>query len=69
LLQGQTQKAPAICGRLDVCPDMVGGARACCRAGEGKTRVILPMLALHWAKGQHLVGVVCSAICDHLLGS
>jgi hypothetical protein len=28
--------------------------------GEGKTRVILPMLALHWADGQHIVGAcVC----------
>jgi hypothetical protein len=25
--------------------------------GEGKTRVILPMLALHWADGNHVVGV------------
>jgi hypothetical protein len=27
--------------------------------GEGKTRVILPMLALHWADGQHVVSVWC----------
>jgi hypothetical protein len=26
--------------------------------GEGKTRVILPMLALHWADGKRLVGGV-----------
>jgi hypothetical protein len=25
--------------------------------GEGKTRVILPMLALHWADGKHVVSV------------
>jgi hypothetical protein len=24
--------------------------------GEGKKRVILPMLALHWADGKHVVG-------------
>jgi hypothetical protein len=26
--------------------------------GEGKTRVILPMLILHWARGQELVSLV-----------
>jgi hypothetical protein len=37
--------------------------------GEGKTRVILPMLALHWADGKHVVGVcVClvSIWCNYL---
>ena len=32
------------------------GAIAQLNMGEGKTRVILPMLLLHWAKGDQVVG-------------
>ncbi len=32
------------------------GAIAQLNMGEGKTRVILPMLALHWADGSRVVG-------------
>ena len=31
--------------------------------GEGKTRVILPMLALHWADGKQLVGSKHNTCC------
>ena len=51
-------------GQLQIRPDQYTVARhlmdnpgAICQLnmGEGKTRVILPMLALHWAKGDRLV--------------
>ncbi len=38
--------------------------------GEGKTRVILPMLALHWADGAQLVGCLwlswCKGVVVHM---
>ena len=56
-------------GRLQIRPQqhaiaqhlMAGhpGAIAQLNMGEGKTRVILPMLALHWADGSRVVGGAC----------
>ncbi len=40
------------------------GAIAQLNMGEGKTRVILPMLALHWADGSRVVrGRFCVCSC------
>ena len=54
-VEGQLQIRPqqhAIAQHLMLC----NGAIAQLNMGEGKTRVILPLLALHWADGSRVVG-------------
>eukprot|EP00882_Tetradesmus_deserticola_P023299 GHRQ01025352.1.p1 GENE.GHRQ01025352.1~~GHRQ01025352.1.p1 ORF type:complete len:119 (-),score=47.40 GHRQ01025352.1:254-610(-) len=58
-VEGQLQIRPA---QYDIAQHLLAnpGAIMQLNMGEGKTRVILPMLALHWADGSRLVsGGVC----------
>ncbi len=52
--EGQLQIRPV---QHTVAQHLIDNPGAICQLnmGEGKTRVILPMLALHWAKGNCLV--------------
>jgi hypothetical protein len=52
--EGQLQIRPA---QYDIAQHLLAnpGAIMQLNMGEGKTRVILPMLALHWADGKRVV--------------
>ncbi|PNH12760.1 hypothetical protein TSOC_000242, partial [Tetrabaena socialis] len=66
--EGQLQIRPA---QYAVAKQLMGdpGAIAQLNMGEGKTRVILPMLVLHWANGTHLVRLnFLSTLLDEAYG-